>query len=62
MDNMDQKALGDLILVIFGVLVVLAVAALVWFDVGQLLSAGATGGGFGRPFLSRAGPLARGLK
>jgi hypothetical protein len=29
MDNMDQKALGDLILVIFGVLVVLAVAALV---------------------------------
>jgi hypothetical protein len=29
MDNTDQKALGDLILVIFGVLVVLAVAALV---------------------------------
>jgi hypothetical protein len=29
MDNMNQKALGDLILVIVGVLVVLAVAALV---------------------------------
>jgi hypothetical protein len=29
MDNMDQKALADLILVIFGVLVVLVVAALV---------------------------------
>jgi hypothetical protein len=29
MDNMDKKALGDLILVIFGVLVVLALAALV---------------------------------
>jgi hypothetical protein len=29
MDNMEKKALGDLILVIFGVLVVLALAALV---------------------------------
>jgi hypothetical protein len=29
MDNMDQKALADLILVIFGVLVVLVVAVLV---------------------------------
>jgi hypothetical protein len=29
MDNINQKALGDLILVIVGVLVVLAVAALV---------------------------------
>jgi hypothetical protein len=28
MDDMDQKALGDLILVIFGVLLVLVVAAL----------------------------------
>jgi hypothetical protein len=28
MHNMDEKALGDLILVIFGVLIVLTVAAL----------------------------------
>jgi len=29
MDDMDRKALGDLILVIFGVLIVLAVAAVI---------------------------------
>jgi hypothetical protein len=30
MDDMDRKALGDLILVIFGVLIVLVVAAILW--------------------------------